>query len=106
MKWKNHTVHILPKLGSACHTIRRMYNFSNIEPIKMIYYAQLCSIMKYGMVFLGNSTDIKRVFQLQKKTMTIMMRVNSGNSSLPVFRALKILTVAAQYIVLNDLSGI
>ena len=58
---------------------------------------QICSIMKYGMLFLGNSTDIKRVFQLQKKTMRIMMGFYSS-SSLPVFRALEILTVTAQYI--------
>ena len=54
--------------------------------------------MKYDMVFLGNCTDIKRVFQLQKKTVRIMMGFNSRSSNLPVFRALKILTVAAQYI--------
>jgi hypothetical protein len=70
-----------------------MYNLSNKETIKMIYYAQR-STMKYGMVFLGNFTDIKRVFQLQKKTMRIIMGVNSRSSSLPVFRALKILAVA------------
>jgi hypothetical protein len=41
---------------------------------------------------------LQGVFQLQKKTIRIMMGFNSRSSSLPVFRALKILTVAAQYI--------
>jgi hypothetical protein len=48
MNWKNHTVHILPKLSSACYAIRCMYNFSNTEKIKMINYAYFRSIMKYA----------------------------------------------------------
>jgi len=36
MYWKNHTVHILTKLSIACRAIRYMYNFSNIETIKII----------------------------------------------------------------------
>lgn len=36
MYWKNHTVHILTKLSTACYTIRYMYNFSNIKTIKII----------------------------------------------------------------------
>ena len=48
MNWKNHTVHILPKLSSACYTIRQMYNFSNTEKIKMNNYAYFHSIMEYA----------------------------------------------------------
>ena len=48
MNWKNHTVHILPELSNACYAIRRMYNFSNTEKIKMINYAYFHSIMKYA----------------------------------------------------------
>ena len=36
MYWKNHTVHIFTKLSTACLAIRYMYNFSNIETIKII----------------------------------------------------------------------
>ena len=49
--WKNHTVHTLPKLSRACYAIRQMYNFSNTEKIKMIYYAYFRSIMKYAQYF-------------------------------------------------------
>jgi len=53
MNWRNHIVHMLPKSCSACYAIRCMYNFSNIERIKIIYYAYFHSIMMYGMVFWG-----------------------------------------------------
>jgi len=35
MNWRNHIMHMLPKLSSACYAIRCMYNFSNIERIKI-----------------------------------------------------------------------
>lgn len=73
---KNHTGHIWPKLSCACYTIKCVYHSSNIETMKMIYYAHFHSDMKYGIVFWGNPMDIKRVFQLQKKTMRIMMGIN------------------------------
>jgi hypothetical protein len=53
LNWKNHIEHMLPKLSSSCYAVRCMYNFSNIEKIKIIYYAYLLSIMKYDIVFWG-----------------------------------------------------
>jgi len=88
----------VPKLNSACCATRSVYNFSNIVTIKMIYYAHFYSIMKYAIVFWGYSTEIKMVFQLQKNTMRIMMGVNSRSSRQPIFKALQIMTEAAQYI--------
>jgi len=36
MYWKNHTVHILTKLSTACCAIRYMYNFCDVKTIKII----------------------------------------------------------------------
>jgi hypothetical protein len=73
-----------------------MHNFSNSETI---IKDSLCilSILKYGIVFSGNSTYIKRVTQLQKKTMRTMMGVHSRSSSRPIIKALKIRIISAQY---------
>ena len=97
MSWKDHIVHILPKLNSTSYALRCRFNFSNFETTKLFCYAYFHSIMKYGITFFSNSTDIKGVLQLQKKTMRIMMRVHSISSFRPIFKALKILKVAAQY---------
>jgi hypothetical protein len=48
-----------------------MYNFCNTETNKDLLCTLL--ILKYGIVFSGNSTDIKRVTQLHKKTTRTMM---------------------------------
>jgi hypothetical protein len=51
----------------------------------------------YGIAFSGNSTDNKRVTQLQNKTMRTIMGVNSRSSCRPIIKALKILVISAQY---------
>jgi len=96
MNWKNYNVHTMPTLSRAYYAIKRMYNFSYIETIKKDLLC-IILILKYGIVFSGNSTDIKRVTQLQKKTMRIMMQVNFRSSCRPIIKTLKILIISAQY---------
>jgi hypothetical protein len=66
MNWKAHVKPILPKLGNTCFAIRNMKSCSNIETLRMIHLAYFHSIMKYGNIFWGNSTEGKKVFFLQK----------------------------------------
>jgi hypothetical protein len=83
-------------MPTLSYAIKHMYNFSNIETIIKDLLCILL-ILKYGIIFSGNSTDIKRVTQLQKKTMRTMMGVNSTGSCTPIVKALKICIISAQY---------
>jgi hypothetical protein len=67
MKRKTHIDLILPKLSRACYIIRSMYFLSDISTLKVIYYAYFHAIMEYGVIFWGNSSLSRKVFQLQKK---------------------------------------
>jgi hypothetical protein len=98
MNWKVHVKLILPKLGNACFAIRNKQSCSNIETLRMIYLTYFHSIMKYGIIFWGNSAEAKKVFLLQKRTLRIMLGINHRNSCWPVFKELNILTLASQYI--------
>jgi hypothetical protein len=60
--WKNYIVKLLPKMSSACYTIRSMYHFSSLTMVKMIYFAYFHSIMEYGIIFWGYSTESKTTF--------------------------------------------
>jgi hypothetical protein len=40
---------------------------SNTDTLKLIYFDYFHSLMKYGLIFWGNSSDSKKVFTLQKK---------------------------------------
>jgi hypothetical protein len=72
MSWKTHIAKILPKMSSACYTITTMYHFSRLTTLKTVYFACFHSVMEYGIIFWGNSTESKRIFQPQKKIIGIM----------------------------------
>ena len=61
MNWKVCIKLILPMLGKACFAIRTMKFCSNVETLRMIYLAYFHSIMTYGIVFWGNSTEARKV---------------------------------------------
>jgi hypothetical protein len=54
--------------------------------------------MKYGINFLDNSTDSKKVFTLQKKTVRIMVGVKPYYSCRYLFRRLQVLPLPCEYI--------
>jgi hypothetical protein len=61
--------------------------------------------MKYGITFWGNSTDNKRVFQLQKEILKNMARPKIRISSKPLLTALAILTAFSVCAISNDFFG-
>jgi hypothetical protein len=70
LNWKTQIKSMLPRLGKACFAIRNMKLYSNIATLRMIY-----SLMRYGIVFCGNSTEAKKIFLLQKKA------IRNGNET-------------------------
>jgi hypothetical protein len=56
-----------------------LLHISNTDMLKSMYFAYFHSLMKYGVLFWGNSSDSKKVFTLQKKTVRIMVGVKSQN---------------------------
>jgi hypothetical protein len=95
MRWKTHIAKMLPKINSACYAVRTMYHFSSLTMLKMVCFAYFHSIMEYGIIFWGDSTGSKRIFQLQKK-----IRIVTGSKSRthckPLFKSLEILTLPSQ----------
>jgi hypothetical protein len=52
--WKNNIDVIVPKLNSACFTVRAVKTFLSQESLRMVYF-YFHSIMTYGLVFWNNS---------------------------------------------------
>jgi hypothetical protein len=53
---------------------------SNINTLKVIYFAYFHSLMKYGIILWGNSSGSKKVFTLQKRTVRIIVGAKPQNS--------------------------
>ena len=98
LSWKQHIDAIIPKLIKACYIIRRLKLYLSNSTLTMVYYAFFHSVMSYGLIFGGNSTDTKRVYKLQKRAIRIIMGAKTNDSCREFFKLLRILPFYAQYI--------
>jgi hypothetical protein len=67
LNWKSHVEYILPKLSSAIFVIGSLSYFMSTKTLRMVYFSYFHSILKYRIIFWGNSTNNSAVFKLQKK---------------------------------------
>ena len=67
LNWKDHIDQVLPKLSAACYAVRQMHHICDENTLKSIYFAYFHSIIKYGIIFWGNSSNSKKLFTLQKE---------------------------------------
>jgi hypothetical protein len=98
LDWKSHVECIHPKLSIAIFAIRTLSYFSSKQILRMVYYFH--SILKYGIIFWGNSTNGVRVLKLQKKVIRIMSGMGPRDSCRDLFRKLQILPLSCEYILL------
>jgi hypothetical protein len=73
LNWKNDIDQIIPKLGAACYIVRQIYYICNNYTLRSIYFAYFHSIMSYGIIFWGNSSNGRKIFTLQKIIIRIMV---------------------------------
>jgi len=64
----------------------------------MIYHSLFYSVMSYGIMFLGNSPHSPVNFKMQKRVIKILMGSGYRESCRELFKELKILPFASQYI--------
>jgi hypothetical protein len=68
------------------------------ESLKLVYFAYFHSIMSYGIIFWGNSTDSKKVFYIQKKIIRIMAGTKRRASYRELFKKCNILPLASTFL--------
>jgi len=72
--------------------------YVSINTLKMIYYSYFHSVMTYGLLLWGHSSESIKIFRLQKKIIRIMMGYRISDSCRKLFFNLKILPLPSQYI--------
>jgi len=63
---------MIPKLSGACYAVGFMAHISNINTHKSIYSPHFHYIIKYGIIFWGNSSNSGKIFILQNKIFRIV----------------------------------
>jgi len=75
-----------------------MVHIGNINKLKSIYYTYPHSITKYGIIFLGTSSNSEKIFTLQMQIIRIMADAQPRTSCKSLFKQLEILPVSYLYI--------
>jgi len=80
LTWKLHIECLLHKLNKAFYVILTLSKIVDLHTLKMVYYAYFYSNLIYGIEFWGNSSEIDKVFYIQKKIMRVIANVKPNHS--------------------------
>jgi hypothetical protein len=95
---KPHTDQLISRLNSACYLIRSLKSMISLENLRMVYFSKVHSIISYGIIFWGNSSNSNSIFKMQKRVVRIRMNVGTRESCRELFTKLNILPLESQYI--------
>jgi hypothetical protein len=98
LSWTSHIDKLVTKLSPACYAIRTVKGFMSQEILKMIYFSYVHSIIEYGTIFWGHSTNSASVFRMQKRIIRVIMNVKTRDFCRELFKNLNILPMYSQYI--------
>jgi hypothetical protein len=98
LSWTNHIDLVTKKLSNICYLIRNIKPYLSISMLRMVYHSLFHSIMSYGVIFWGTSSQSFEIFKIQKRVIRTMMGCGYRDSCRKLFMELKILPPASQYI--------
>lgn len=101
LHWGSHIKKLNKRLSSAAYAVKKIRQFTNLETARMVYFSYFHSLLTYGILLWGNSADVESVFILQKRAVRGMCKLSYCHSLRQVFKDIKILTVASQFIYEN-----
>jgi hypothetical protein len=98
LTWDGHIQDIIKKLNKACYNISKLKPIVSINALKNIYFSYFHSVMSYGIMFWGNSSQAERVCKLQKRAVRIMRGCGLRDSCREHFKDVYIFPLRSQYI--------
>jgi len=98
LSWNFHIEETIPKLNEACFVIITVRSYLSYEIVRKIYFSHFHSIMSYGIIFWGSSSENNSVFKTQTRTIRVIVNSSSGTFSNELFKELQILILHCQCI--------
>lgn len=98
LSWEPHLVSLRSKLCSAVYALRKVAVTLDLISLKMIYYGYIHSLLSYGIVFWGSSSELQEIFKIQKWSIRIIKKISNRTSCRPFFKELSILPLPSLYI--------
>jgi hypothetical protein len=97
LSWNQHVDQIATKLCSACYALRNLKRIVPQSTVRTIYYAYIHSILNYGIIFWGRSSNVSKLFILPKRIIRIINHTGVRESCREAFKNMEIMTYS-QYI--------
>lgn len=98
MNWKTHVDNVAKQINKFVFALRKIRNITNVQTAIMSYHAYVESVLRYGLIMWGNSTDQNRAFVAQKKCIRAIYGLQSDDSCRPIFQKLGLLPLPSLYI--------
>lgn len=98
LNWKEHIQTLGTKLSSLCFAIYSIKKTCSFSTVLSLYYANVYSALKYGIILWGNSPNWKKIFLLQKRIIRIIAGATHRSPCKPLFKNFGILTLPSLYI--------
>lgn len=98
LKWKEHVGSICKRINRFCYPLHRLTKMAPRSTALTAYFGHIQSIIKYGLLIWGNSTDIGKVFVAQKKCIRAICGAGPMETCRPLFKELRVLPLPCLYI--------
>ena len=98
LNWKQQINNTSTRIARCTYLLREIRRNTSRETTIMAYYGTTYPVLRYGIVFWGDSTEVDRVFKLQKRCIRAMFGLKQQDSCRPYFRAHGILTLTSIYV--------
>jgi hypothetical protein len=98
LNWKQHVDLLCNRLGGAVFALRKLKPLISRDALRQVYFSHFHSLMTYGVILWGNSTDAGRVMRMQKRALRTMLGLNQRQSCKTLFTEHRIMTHYSQYL--------
>lgn len=98
LTWKHHIEKMNNKISSQCYALSLLSQTCSENIVISAYYANVYSLLTYGIIYWGNSVEVQTTFVLQKKCLRTIYRMHSRLSLRNVFKEKGFLTLTCIYI--------
>lgn len=96
--WKFHIESVCKKVNKFSYALRLLSKIVSENAVVVAYHGYISSILRYGVIFWGNSSGREMVFKSQKKCIRAIFGLIPAESCRPYFQKNEILTVSSIYI--------
>lgn len=94
LTWKPHIHDLSKRLSKSAYALFKLSQVVNSETLLIAYHGLVGSILRYAIIFWGNSTDKNIKFKSQKRCLRSMFNLKTVDSCAPTVPSLYIMEVA------------